>query len=311
MTINKGYLFNEPDGFPLNQQRLEWMQAAYSEIFDGLTAMIGNNVIVSGCIIAGNTVSDGWVVLNGTLYPFKGTTAGVQAYIHVREIKTPLTFKNGQKKEVQFYKYAEFGSGEGAVAWSALTRLYSIKEISEHLNKKDNPHSVTKAQIGLGNLPNAKTDNTGVSDSNILATSKMVNDALTSAASYSTRALTLADFTSQNREKIESGQVTIVRFGKCAIIDYDLIYYDWVTNNASVYLYPPAELGELVKNRWIGSGYMGYSMSEDDYGIWQTASIYYVPTIGANPYYRFAIPTNSIKGRNYKVIHVQITVMLK
>ncbi len=38
----------------------------------------------------------------------------------------------------------------------------------------NNPHSVTKAQVGLGNLPDAKSDAITLDDSNTLATSKAV-----------------------------------------------------------------------------------------------------------------------------------------
>ncbi len=317
--MHKGFIFKEPDGFPLNQQRLETMQSAYSEIFDGLAAMIGDNVIVAGCVVAGNTVSDGWIVLNGTLYPFKGTTAGVQASIQVREIKTPLTFKNGQKKEVQFYKYAEFGSGEGAVAWSALTRLSPIKEISEHLTRKDNPHKVTKAQIGLGNLPNAKTSDINVSDSNILATSKMVNDALTGAGVYLKRNLTAADCPPDNTERITSfylKEVIAFKIGKYVSLVYRLSNDNWLKDNSALYLYAPAELGELIEEQWEGIAIMGGEKLDANgqvvYGEWLSAPVAYIKTqIAGHNHYCFHMLTNSNKGRYTKNIIININAMLK
>jgi len=50
-----------------------------------------------------------------------------------------------------------------------------------HAENTSNPHSVTKAQVGLGNLPNAKSDSITLDSSDTLATSKAVkaeNDAL-------------------------------------------------------------------------------------------------------------------------------------
>ncbi|MCP3942227.1 MAG: hypothetical protein GY710_12175, partial [Desulfobacteraceae bacterium] len=55
------------------------------------------------------------------------------------------------------------------------------KKWEDHTKNKSNPHAVTKAQVGLSSLPNAKSDSTGLSDSNSLATSKAVkaaNDSL-------------------------------------------------------------------------------------------------------------------------------------
>ncbi len=54
--------------------------------------------------------------------------------------------------------------------------------INAHVILTNNPHNVTKAQIGLGNLPNAKSDATTLNSGVTLATSKAVktlNDALT------------------------------------------------------------------------------------------------------------------------------------
>jgi hypothetical protein len=51
-----------------------------------------------------------------------------------------------------------------------------------HVGNKSNPHAVTKAQVGLGNIPNAKSDSIALNSSVTLATSAAVkreNDALT------------------------------------------------------------------------------------------------------------------------------------
>ncbi len=57
-----------------------------------------------------------------------------------------------------------------------------ITAINIHAALTNNPHSVTKIQVGLGNIPNAKSDEITLNDSNILATSKSIkilNDFLT------------------------------------------------------------------------------------------------------------------------------------
>jgi hypothetical protein len=47
--------------------------------------------------------------------------------------------------------------------------------VTGHMNDVANPHTVTKAQVGLGKLPNAKSDSVTETSSNILATSKAVS----------------------------------------------------------------------------------------------------------------------------------------
>lgn len=46
----------------------------------------------------------------------------------------------------------------------------------DHINDTDNPHSVTKDQVGLSNIPNAISNRIDLNDPNVLATSKAVND---------------------------------------------------------------------------------------------------------------------------------------
>ena len=58
------------------------------------------------------------------------------------------------------------------VVSSALTNLQIA--FNEHLEDNTNPHKVTKDQVGLGNLPNAKSDAVDNNNSNVLATSKAV-----------------------------------------------------------------------------------------------------------------------------------------
>jgi len=131
--IHKGFDFTQLGGMPLNQQRLEWMQQAYAELSGSLAALLGNNVIVSGCIVSGNTVSDGWIVVNGELLPFAGSQTGVLDTFLIREALTPLVFKDGTQKEVQFSRFAQFGTSSDAIRWDSLTRLPSYAYIASRL----------------------------------------------------------------------------------------------------------------------------------------------------------------------------------
>ena len=44
----------------------------------------------------------------------------------------------------------------------------------DHKNNTSNPHNVTKVQVGLSNIPNAKSDAVNLNSSETLATSKAV-----------------------------------------------------------------------------------------------------------------------------------------
>ena len=59
---------------------------------------------------------------------------------------------------------------------TALETLTGIinGNLAGHVSATNNPHSVTKTQVGLGNLPNAKSDSITTEDSDILATAKAI-----------------------------------------------------------------------------------------------------------------------------------------
>lgn len=67
---------------------------------------------------------------------------------------------------------------EQTLATIAALRLVDNKAIANaqantaHVTRTDNPHGVTKTQVGLGNLPNKKSDSLTEDDSESLATSK-------------------------------------------------------------------------------------------------------------------------------------------
>lgn len=56
--------------------------------------------------------------------------------------------------------------------WSEWERFSAASELNSHLNNKENPHGVTKEQVGLGNVPNVTTNNQTptYSDTSVLAT---------------------------------------------------------------------------------------------------------------------------------------------
>ena len=59
-----------------------------------------------------------------------------------------------------------------------LLKTDLTNRISDHVNNKENPHSVTKQQVGLGNIPNAITDSMNDFDTETLVTAKVTNDIL-------------------------------------------------------------------------------------------------------------------------------------
>ena len=148
---HKTFDFSKQGGMPLNQQRLEYMQQSYTEALQAVSNLMGDMVIVSGCVVNGNNVTDGWVVVGGELLPFRtGTNTGT---FMVRESSTNLEFKDGQNKPVQISRYCEFGLGIGSYNWSALTRLSTIKQQLADLNSLKTDNEKLKNRIIMGEIP--------------------------------------------------------------------------------------------------------------------------------------------------------------
>lgn len=122
--------FNQTGGFPLSTNILDAMQEAYS-VFNSLGSLAGDKAIISGCVVAGNNVSDGVIYLNGEILSFKGGTLG--ATIIIKEESESRIFEDGATKPVIFKRYATFGSStpEKTFAWADFKRFDNLVENAE------------------------------------------------------------------------------------------------------------------------------------------------------------------------------------
>jgi hypothetical protein len=82
-----------------------------------------------------------------------------------------LNGKTFEEGEVYWLFFEPYLDSNVSAALYDLTVL-----IQNHIDRVDNPHSVTKNQIGLSNIPNAISDSISLNSPETLATSKAVND---------------------------------------------------------------------------------------------------------------------------------------
>lgn len=123
-------------GFPLHTDTLKYLQDAYSETIEALTALGGDNYILTGCEVTGSAVSKGVVVINEELLPFKGGTK--QANVLVRENTNKVSYEDGDEKDAYFTRWAEFGTGTSQIAWSSLKNVKNLQEIDADFTSKLN-----------------------------------------------------------------------------------------------------------------------------------------------------------------------------
>lgn len=119
-------------GWPLNAERLEELETAYS-IFNAFGALAGNFTIISGCVTTGSNVSDGRVYINGELFDFKGGAVTPTSSVIIIETPVNRAFENTDYKTVHTLRYATFGTAETSWLWSDFKRLDPIVLMMEKI----------------------------------------------------------------------------------------------------------------------------------------------------------------------------------
>lgn len=119
--------FNQEGGAPIDLDVFAFMQNTYTSAIAGLAGMAGNYAIISGCDLVSGVVSDGYVVIDGEVLPFKGGILG--AKVKIVEQVTQVIFLDGQAKDFQKIRYACFGTT--GVDWSLFRK---IKDLLTYIN---------------------------------------------------------------------------------------------------------------------------------------------------------------------------------
>ena len=120
--------FTKLGGNPIDQDSFALMQSSYRDAFGALATFIGNNVIISGMIVVGANISNGWLVYNGQLIPFTGGALGDGSIIIQEVGAAAATFEDNSTNVVEFTNQAILGS-PATINYSSLTRLSSIQQI--------------------------------------------------------------------------------------------------------------------------------------------------------------------------------------
>lgn len=186
--MSKRINFNNTGGHPIDTNMLALMQDAYKGPLFALSMLLGNKVIVSGVVVDMNaqTVSDGWICVDGELLPFVGGNITVDAitgeileYVALTETAVALVFEDGQTHDTEFTKSAALSVSAGQFLFKELIRLDSFKTIQENLKSllnafTNHAHSYTDlADIPPGYVMMVGTDNVGDIGNNDLT--KIIN----------------------------------------------------------------------------------------------------------------------------------------
>lgn len=135
-------------GYPLKAERLQELQTAYS-IFNSLGALAGNFTIISGCVVAGTTVGNGVVYINGEVIEFREADGAGTPDVIIIEEAVNRAFKNGVVKEVHTKRYATFGTAADSWPWSGFKRPDPIILMMARLEVLEKKSAVFQAGGGM------------------------------------------------------------------------------------------------------------------------------------------------------------------
>lgn len=141
--------------FPLDSNTMDFMQKMIETVV-GMSAVCGEKVIVSGCTVNGNHVSDGLVIVRGELLEFKGDVRMDKVYIE--ETREQVVCLEEAFDDLYIHRCVKFGNGDGVnnFNWSEFRYLDDIPALMGKIaglqsGKTDKGHSHTISDIT--NLP--------------------------------------------------------------------------------------------------------------------------------------------------------------
>lgn len=117
--------YKQTGGFPLDTNNLDFLQSSF-HILNTLGNLAGDMVIISGCEITGNTVSNGVVYVNKEVLEFRG--GSISANVFIKEEAVSGTFEDGSFKPIEITRYVTFGSStpEKTFKWEDFKRVDNL-----------------------------------------------------------------------------------------------------------------------------------------------------------------------------------------
>ena len=117
--------YKQTGGFPLDTNNLDFLQSSF-HILNTLGNLAGDMVIISGCEITGNTVSNGVVYVNKEVLEFRG--GSLSANVFIKEEAVSGTFEDGSFKPIEITRYVTFGSStpEKTFKWEDFKRVENL-----------------------------------------------------------------------------------------------------------------------------------------------------------------------------------------
>lgn len=122
--------FLAKDNFPVSTYTYDQVQNM-AHMAGKLAILGGQNYILSGCVVAGNTVSEGLIVINGEILPFKG--GEVKDKVSIQVVKEDDHYAGVNYPEAYIHRSAIF-SDAGEYNWSDFAQVLTNKQLEQRIN---------------------------------------------------------------------------------------------------------------------------------------------------------------------------------
>lgn len=144
--MDKINFINQHNNFPVSTYTYDLVQNMV-HLAGKLASLGGQNYILSGCTVAGNIASEGLIVINGEILPFKG--GEVKNKVTIQVVYESDHYADVTYREAYIHRTAIF-SDTGEYDWSDFAQVYSNELLQKHIEaiKGDAPGTV-KMWAGL------------------------------------------------------------------------------------------------------------------------------------------------------------------
>lgn len=122
-------------GYPGTNDTLRFIQEAINEPITALAQLCGDKVILTGVVVTGEDVSNGYVVINGEILPFEGGQLQTQCSI-LEDVETAIydadNDNDGQQDVLPIFKTRKVVFGTAGLTpfnFSELTRLTAMNRL--------------------------------------------------------------------------------------------------------------------------------------------------------------------------------------
>ena len=111
-------------GFRTSQKTWEFMQDNFLSAFSAIAKLCGDKTILTGVVVTGGSVSDGWISYNGELVYFEA--GGTDTDVVVSETPETVTYEDLTTNDQYIVKTAKCGTGSGSFPFADLKRLPNL-----------------------------------------------------------------------------------------------------------------------------------------------------------------------------------------